>query len=71
MNMINHNGKLKTEHEVATLLNIKVTTLRSWRTKGLKDLPFVRVGRCIRYDPGDVDDYIERNKFISTTEAEA
>ena len=57
------------ETALAKLLNIKLSTLRSWRVKGNCGPPFVRIGRCVRYDPKDVAAFINQQKFNHTTEA--
>ncbi len=62
--------RLLNEHEAAEILQIKVSTLRSWRVKGGK-LPFSRIGgRMIRYHPADIRNFIEASKSTSTTEAD-
>ncbi len=67
---INTTEPLLDEYEVADILKIKVSTLRSWRVKGGK-LPFSRIGgRMIRYHPADIRDFIEASKATSTTEAD-
>lgn len=54
-------SKLLTESEVAEAHGIAVGTLRNWRSNGSVDLPFVRVGGSIRYNPDDVREFIKRN----------
>ena len=66
---VNISGKLLNEHEAAELLGIKVSTLRAWRIRGSK-LPFLRLGRAIRYDPEDLSAFREASKAYSTTEAD-
>ncbi len=47
-------GRLLTPQEVADLLRVPVRTLERWRYRG--DGPdSLRVGRHVRYRPGDVD----------------
>lgn len=53
---------LLTESETAYLLNLKRQTLAVRRCKGKPLLPFVRVGRSIRYQPSDVDSLLEVSK---------
>ena len=50
---------LLTEREATTLLNIRPSTLATWRVRGHPHLPFVRVGRCIRYRRQDLAAFIE------------
>lgn len=59
--------RLLNEHEAAEILQIKVSTLRSWRVKG-SPLPFRRIGRAIRYAPQDIAAFIDAGKATSTTE---
>ncbi|MBC7544119.1 MAG: helix-turn-helix domain-containing protein [Candidatus Sericytochromatia bacterium] len=51
---------LLTPDEVARFLGISVHTLAFWRQKSRTTLSFVRIGRCVRYRPGDVQDYLRR-----------
>jgi excisionase family DNA binding protein len=52
--------KLLTETEVAAKLEVTRPCLRRWRHEQ-RGLPFVRVGRLVRYRPSDVDDFINTN----------
>lgn len=46
---------LLNDRQVAGLLGVSRRTLRSWRTLGAQSpIPFVKVGRAIRYRPSDV-----------------
>jgi len=56
------------EKTVATQLNCEVKTLQAWRCRGV-GVPFVRVGRLIRYKPEDVADYIESRRVRSTSQS--
>ena len=44
---------LLSEQEVAEELGLAVTTLRRWRW-ARRGLPFLKIGRAVRYDPKDV-----------------
>ena len=46
-----------TEREVAELLGLSVATLRAWRHRG-KGPRFLRLGRSVRYLPGDVAGFV-------------
>ena len=48
---------LKTE-EVARRLNVSPLTIRAWRFQGI--LPCVRLGRAVRYRPGDIEKIQEK-----------
>jgi len=52
--------KLLTEGEVAQLCGITKPCLRRWRYEA-RELPFVRVGRLVRYRTEDVERYISSN----------
>jgi len=54
-----NDNQLMTPHEAADLLGIEVQTLATWRCTGRYELPFVRVGRAIRYRRADVLAWIE------------
>ena len=45
--------------QAARHLGVQATTLVSWRCSGRYDLSFIRVGRCIRYRPADLDAWLE------------
>jgi excisionase family DNA binding protein len=49
--------KLLGEAEVSERLGCTKACLRRWRREG-RGLPFVRVGRLVRYDPGAVSGFI-------------
>ena len=59
--------ELLTEQAVAKILTCEVKTLQAWRCRG-GGLPFVRVGRLVRYKPDDVQAYIETRRVTSTSE---
>jgi hypothetical protein len=61
--------RLLNEHETAEILQVKVSTLRSWRVKG-SSLQFCRIGRSVRYAPQDLYDFVEAAKTSSTTATE-
>jgi excisionase family DNA binding protein len=45
-------------HEAAQILGIEVTTLEKWRCTKRYGLPFVKVGRLVRYRVGDIEAFI-------------
>ena len=59
--------KLITEHETAERLSIRVCTLRKWRWEG-RGPRFVKIGAAVRYDPADVDAFIEAGRRRSTSD---
>lgn len=61
MKLLNVNQeRLLTEKDVADRLNVNVQTLRNWRFQG-RNLPYVKIGRSVRYKDGVVADFIEEN----------
>ena len=51
--------KLLTPDEVAEQLGVSPHTLAIWRSEGRNGLPYVKVGRLVRYREDAVDEYIE------------
>ena len=64
---IDTHAKLLKETEAAAILNLEVTTLRRWRWAG-KGPRFVKIGGAVRYDPADLDAYIEAGRRSSTSD---
>ncbi len=56
---------LMSESEVALFLGVTISMLQKKRARREADLPFVRVGRLVRYRRGDVRAYVERNLTTS------
>lgn len=54
----NHHDLLN-ETEVAEILQVKTGTLQVWRTTKRYPLPFVKIGRNVRYRRADVDAFIK------------
>jgi len=52
--------KLLTETEVAELYEVTKPCLRRWRHEG-RGLPFVKVGRLVRYRQEDVEAFVSAN----------
>lgn len=46
--------------KAARLLAVSVSTLYGWVWQ--RRIPFVKVGRALRFDPHDLDAFIEANK---------
>ncbi|NDV13762.1 helix-turn-helix domain-containing protein [Crenobacter sp. HX-7-9] len=47
------------EEQTAALVGVKPTTLQQWRWSGKYNLPFVKVGRLVRYRKSDVLKWLE------------
>jgi excisionase family DNA binding protein len=59
---------LITTKQAADRLNLKEQTLRDWRTRLDNPLPFVKIGRAVKYEPAEIDAYIARSRKVSTVE---
>ena len=53
-------SKLLTNIEAAEFLGVKPQTLEAWRCTGKVEIPFTRVGRCIRYRLSDLEHYLDQ-----------
>jgi predicted DNA-binding transcriptional regulator AlpA len=65
--MNNDSVRLIDEHEAAKRLGLAVATLRRWRWVG-RDPRFVKIGGAVRYDPSDLDAFIEAGRRTSTSD---
>lgn len=53
-------ARLLTVHEAARLLAVSVSTLYGWVWQ--RRIPFVKVGRAVRFDLVDLEAFIEQNR---------
>jgi excisionase family DNA binding protein len=53
-----HPAPLRDEQQAAEYLNVSPGTLSVWRSTGRHGLPFVKVGRNVRYRQIDLDKWI-------------
>jgi len=59
-----------TPKEVSDWLGVPVETLKLMRSRPGKDpLPFIKVGRFVRYPEDKIREWAERNTFYDTQEA--
>ena len=56
------------ERETSVITGQSQKTLEGWRNRG-QDLPFLKLGRRVRYRLSDVLAFMDRNTFASTREA--
>lgn len=56
-----HVRELITRKEAASLLGIKDQTLAKWASVKRYDLPYIKVGKSVRYRRADIDQYLARN----------
>ncbi len=59
-------GKLLDDISAAHYLDTKPSTLGVWRSVGRYNLPFVKIGRKVRYRAGDLREFIERRTRTTT-----
>lgn len=52
-------GKLITSQELQSIYSISRSTVDRWRNEGL---PFIKIGRGVRFDEDDVKEWIKNNK---------
>jgi excisionase family DNA binding protein len=53
--------QLITPEQAADYLGVSTRTLANWRSLGFPNIPYSKIGRCIRYRLADLDDYITRH----------
>lgn len=58
MNTTESPGRLLTTAQAAEFLNISPGTLSNWRCTGRYALPWVAVGRRVRYRPQDLEQFL-------------
>lgn len=52
--------KLLTNKQTANILGLSVATVNNWRYQEDRPLPYVKVGRAVRYRLSDVQKYIQK-----------
>ena len=58
--------ELLTRDQAAEYLGIRPQTLAVWATSGRYGLPFIRVGRRVRYRRADLDRFLEERTATQT-----
>lgn len=56
--------KLLNPKEAAELLGVAEQTLTNWRCTKARDLPYVKFGKLIKYDPADLEAFIARSRRV-------
>ena len=54
---------LNTTKQESDRINIPIRTLIKARSTGFPKIPYIKIGRTVRYDPDIVDRYIENNSY--------
>jgi excisionase family DNA binding protein len=60
MRVINSEVKLVGINDAAKFLSISTSTLYSWVWQ--RRIPFVKIGRAVRFDIGDLEQFIQKNR---------
>lgn len=61
--------RLLTEDQTAAILEVASGTLSVWRSTGRYNLPFLKIGRKVRYRAGDVRQFMESRVKTHTGQA--
>ncbi|TFB41446.1 helix-turn-helix domain-containing protein [Pseudomonas sp. F01002] len=54
-------ANLMTPEHAAHVLGVSIRTLAAWRSSGRRTLPYVKVGRLVRYRERDLADWLQAN----------
>ena len=52
--------------EAARYLCVSVATLAAWASEGRYDLPYIKVGRLVKYRKADLDSFLQRRTQNAT-----
>lgn len=58
---------LLTEQQASAVLGLSVRTLQKWRLQG-NGPRFVKLGHAVRYDPKDLEGFVDRSRRRSTSD---
>jgi len=64
---VSHETRLVNERDAATILGLKVSTLRRWRWSG-DGPPHHKIGNAVRYSPADLEAFIRAGRRNSTSD---
>jgi len=57
----NVRSELLNRREAAAYLGVSEQTLAIWKCTGRYNLPYVKIGRLVKYKKSDLDAFIQRN----------
>tara|TARA_R110000868_G_scaffold256516_4_gene513255 strand:+ start:2270 stop:2491 length:222 start_codon:yes stop_codon:yes gene_type:complete len=57
---------LLTPLQVAELLGVSSGTLAVWRSNGTCQIPYIKIGRCVRYKRSVVERFLEQQEHLHT-----
>jgi hypothetical protein len=60
--------RLNTPEEEAKRLKVSARTLAKWRCVGSPNIPYIKIGRAVRYDPLKTDAYLAKHS-VNMSEA--
>lgn len=55
-------SKLLTNDQAAEYLGIRPDTLPVWRCRNSPSIPFIKIGKLVKYRPADLDEFIEAHR---------
>jgi hypothetical protein len=58
---VNHDESLLTPKETSIKLSVAEQTLAVWRCTKRVDLPYIKLGKCIRYRKSDIERFLADN----------
>jgi len=59
---------LLSPEQASEILGLSLATLANWRWLGTPYLPYKKIGRLVRYQAGDLNAFIERQKRQNTSQ---
>ena len=61
-----HNDRLYSPEEAAEYLGVVENTLSVWRSTGRYNLPYIKVGRLVRYRLSDLQAFLARHTHLKS-----
>ncbi len=58
------------DKQAAEALGVRATTLAVWRSTGRYDLPYIKIGRLVRYRVNDLAEFLARRTSCHTGEGD-
>ena len=62
---------LLTPEQASQRISVPTATLAVWRCTNRVTIPFIKIGRAVRYKPADIDAFVAANTHGSVVESEA
>lgn len=64
-------SKLLDRPDAAAYIGVRTQTLATWASSGRYKLPFIKVGRAVKYRVSDLDAFLAARTVTNTGEAES